>query len=472
MSFNSLFFLFFFVFAFSAHWYFFSKSARTQNIFLLFASLIFYSAWDYRFLLLIIFSIIVDFLIGIKIESSQANKKLFLILSLAVNLLILIVFKYFNFFIDSFNAVLSLIGLKKSFLFIDIILPVGISFYTFQTMSYSIDIFRGELKPTKDFIKFATFVSFFPQLVAGPIERARKILPQLSNKRSFNELNAKEGLRKILVGFFKKIVVADSLAPIVENVFDNYTEFSALILLLGLLYFSIQIYCDFSGYSDIAIGLAKLFGINLMENFNYPYFSINIGDFWKRWHISLTTWFRDYLYIPLGGSKKSIIFSLRNVGIVFLISGLWHGANWTFIFWGLVHVAFYLPYFLNKKYPKSKLLFLLRIKNKLLSSILTFFIVMLSWVFFRSISLEDAMNYIYRIFSFQNGNMDFINPMNNLNAYFYLIYILFFMLLDKYFSLNIIETKIQNRLFNTFLILIILFFIQMDTSESFIYFQF
>ena len=209
-----------------------------------------------------------------------------------------------------------------------------------------------------------------------------------------------------------------------------------------------------------------------MENFNYPYFSINIGDFWKRWHISLTTWFRDYLYIPLGGSKKSIIFSLRNVGIVFLISGLWHGANWTFIFWGLVHVAFYFPYFLNKKYPKSKLLFLLRIKNKLLSSILTFFIVMLSWVFFRSISLEDAMNYIYRIFSFQNGNMDFINPMNNLNAYFYLIYILFFMLLDKYFSLNIIETKIQNRLFNTFLILIILFFIQMDTSESFIYFQF
>ena len=241
---------------------------------------------------------------------------------------------------------------------------------------------------------------------------------------------------------------------------------------MGLLFFSFQIYCDFSGYSDIAIGLAKLFGIDLMENFNYPYFASSIGDFWKRWHISLTTWFRDYLYIPLGGSKFSFLLSLRNIGIVFILSGFWHGANWTFIFWGLVHVFFYIPYFINKKYPSSRISFFFNIKNKLFSTFLTFLTVMLSWFFFRSQTITDAWNYIFRVFSFENSQVNIINPANNLNAYYYLLYIIIFILVEKYISKNKNETQLKRRLINLSLVTVTLFFIQMNSSDSFIYFQF
>ena len=471
MLFNSIEFLIFIIFVFFVHWYIISANFKSQNSFLLIMSLVFYSAWDYRFLLLIIFSTIIDFFLGIRIEKSKTNKKFFLILSISINLGLLIIFKYFNFFIDSFENMFSLIGFNNSFVTLNIILPVGISFYTFQTLSYSIDIYRGDLKPTKDLVKFATYVTFFPQLVAGPIERAGKILPQLSEKRIFDRVKAEEGLRKILIGFFKKIVIADSLAPIVENIFSNYNEFSTIVLLMGLLFFSFQIYCDFSGYSDIAVGLAKLLGIDLMENFNFPYFAINIGEFWKRWHISLTNWFRDYLYIPIGGSKNSFLLSLRNLSIVFLLSGLWHGANWNYIFWGLIHIIFYIPHFIKRKFSNSQLFFL-KIKNRLLSTILTYLIVTLSWVFFRSNSISDAFKYIFKIFTLEKGEINILNPANNLSAYYYIIYIVIFIMVDKYFSLNRNETIVQKRIINLLLVLVILFFAPMNQSDSFIYFQF
>ncbi len=456
------------------HWIFFSKNSKRQNIFLFCSSLLFYAGWDYRFLSLILFSSVLDYFVGIAIynETHRLGKKKLLVLSLVANIGLLFVFKYFNFFIDSFNQFSSMIGFQSNLAFLNIILPVGISFYTFQTLSYTIDIFNGKIKPTQDWIDFATYVCFFPQLVAGPIERASRILPQLSQKRSFDWNQGNEGIRKIIIGLFKKVVVADSLAPMVEHTFTNYQDLSSFALFLGALYFTFQIYCDFSGYSDIAVGISKLFGINLMENFNYPYFARNIGDFWKRWHISLTTWFRDYLYLPLGGSRGPLLFSFRNITIVFLVSGFWHGANWTFIFWGLIHVIYYIPYFLIKKNPKSIFLSNLIIKNKILAVITTFVLVMLSWVFFRSNTIEDAWLYLYRLFSMAEGQNMFLNPANNLNATYYLLYILFFLFIDYYISLEKKESDLQRRLFNSGLFLIILFFVQMDDAESFIYFQF
>ena len=474
MNFNSIFFLVFLIIVFSIHWILFSKTSKLQNIFLLLSSFCFYAGWDYRFLSLILFSIVVDFFVGISIEKSliSRHKKLLLTISLVSNLGLLFVFKYFNFFIDSFYNLLNEIGLQINLRTINIILPVGISFYTFQTLSYTIDVYKGKIKATKDWVLFASYVSFFPQLVAGPIERATRILPQLSSRRVFDWINAKEGLRKILIGFFKKIVIADSLAPMVDFTFNNYHDLSSLSLLLGALFFSIQIYCDFSGYSDIAIGVSKLFGINLIENFNYPYFSKNIGEFWKRWHISLTSWFRDYIYIPLGGSKVSVLISLRNVFIIFIISGLWHGANWTFVFWGIAHVLIYVPYFLMKKkifYNNSTFSYFLK---DIFGIITTFSVVTITWIFFRSDTIIDAWNYIFRLFSITSDQNLILNPANNLNSGYYIIYILFMFLVDYYLSLEIKENIWVERVFNSLLILLILFFMQINISESFIYFQF
>ena len=459
---------------FSFHWIFLSKNYKSQNIFLLISSLFFYAAWDYRFLSLILFSSALDYFLGIAIHNQvkPKEKKSFLVISIFANLGLLVVFKYFNFFIDSLNELSIFLGIQTNIALLNIILPVGISFYTFQTLSYTIDIYNGKIDPTKDWIKFATYVCFFPQLVAGPIERASRILPQLSQKRFFKWDQGKDGIRKILVGFFKKVVIADSLAPMVDYTFSNYHDLSSFALLLGLLYFTFQIYCDFSGYSDIAIGISKLFGIDLMENFKYPYFAKNIGEFWKKWHISLTTWFRDYLYLPIGGSRGSLFFSLRNVSIVFLISGFWHGANWTFIFWGLIHVIYYIPYFLRKTSTNNSLLFRLKIKNQILARLTTFTFVMLSWVFFRSDTIEAAFIYLFRLLSMADGEIYFLNPANNIYSTYYIIYILIFLFMDYYMSLEKKETDIQRRLFNTTLLLIILFFVQIDQAESFIYFQF
>ena len=296
---------------------------------------------------LIALSTVVDFLVGIRIEEApeKARKKRWLWVSLAVNLGILGYFKYANFFIENWIAAWDSLGVTMHASTLQIILPVGISFYTFQTLSYSIDIFRGNLKATRDPVAFGAFVSFFPQLVAGPIERATNLLPQITSHREFTYEQGRDGMRLILWGMFKKVVVADSCAPYVDMCFDNPEAFSGSTLILGAILFSFQIYGDFSGYSDIAIGTAKLFGFELMTNFKFPYFSRDIAEFWRRWHISLSTWFRDYLYIPLGGSRVSKPKAIRNVFVIFLVSGFWHGANWTFIVWGGIHALLFIPLF-------------------------------------------------------------------------------------------------------------------------------
>ena len=362
----------------------------------------FYGWWDYRFLTLIFLSTVIDYIIGLNIskQDSEKKQKLLLWFSVLFNLGILGFFKYYNFFVNSWVDFFSSIGYEiNSVWSLNIILPVGISFYTFQTMSYTIDIYKKKLEPTKDFISFASFVSFFPQLVAGPIEKASNLLPQILEKREFKYEQGVQGLRLILWGMFKKVVIADSLSPIVDNIFSNYQSFEGGTLWLGAIYFAFQIYCDFSGYSDIAIGTSKLFGFELISNFKFPYFSRNIGEFWRRWHISLSSWFRDYLYIPLGGSQEGKWKSIRNIFIIFLVSGFWHGANWTFIFWGFFHSILFLPSFLfntNRKYttsiigenanlPSPKELFQVGV---------TFILVIIGWVFFRSLTLEDSFKYI------------------------------------------------------------------------------
>ena len=402
MLFNSLEFLIFLPTIFCLYWFVFKKSLRVQNLLLLISSYIFYSWWDWRFLSLIFFSTLVDYIIGLKIykNNDETIRKLYLWISILINLSLLGFFKYFNFFIDSWIDLLSNLGYEhRSIWTLNVILPVGISFYTFQTMSYSLDIFYEKLKPTKDFISFASFVSFFPQLVAGPIERASNLLPQILSARVFNYEQGVQGIRLILWGMFKKVVIADSLGWRVDYIFNNYQNLDGGILLLGLIYFSFQIYCDFSGYSDIAIGTAKLFGFELMSNFRFPYFSRDIGEFWRRWHISLSTWFRDYMYIPLGGSKVSKWLSIRNIFIIFVVSGFWHGANWTFIVWGLIHASFYIPLFLkgiNRRYTTN----VVAEKNwfptikELCKMTFTFFLTMIAWVFFRSKNITDALIYL------------------------------------------------------------------------------
>ena len=479
MLFNSIEFLLFLPIVFVLYWFVFDKKLKYQNLLILISSYVFYGWWDYRFLSLILLSTIVDYFIGLGI-SNQAflkNKRILLWCSVLFNLGILGFFKYYNFFIESWIDLFSSIGYDiKSVWTLNIILPVGISFYTFQTMSYTIDIFKGNLKPTKDFVSFASFVAFFPQLVAGPIERATNLLPQILNKRDFKYEQGVDGLRLIFWGMFKKVVIADSLAPMVNDIFNNYQDFSGVTLWLGAIYFSFQIYCDFSGYSDIAIGTSKLFGFEIMTNFNLPYFSRNIGEFWRRWHISLSTWFRDYLYIPLGGSKEGKWKSLRNIFIIFIVSGFWHGANWTFIVWGLFHSILFIPSFVfktNRKFVSSIIAenSILPSPKELFQVGTTFLLITIGWIFFRSETIEDSFNFIYKsitVIKFEN----YLNPSNNFSAYFYLLYIIT-LLLFEYLMLKINKTtRLQNILIISSLILLIIFINNTSISNEFIYFAF
>jgi len=403
MLFNSLEFLIFLPSVFILYWSVVNKNLKLQNLFLLVASYIFYGWWDWRFLSLIALSTVVDYFVGFKIESSsnKPSKKKWLCLSIAVNLGLLGFFKYYNFFIESWVDAWAGLGYDISPYTIRVILPVGISFYTFQTLSYSIDIYKGKLKPTKDFIAFAAFVSFFPQLVAGPIERATNLLPQFFKKREFEYEKAVDGLRQILWGLFKKLVVADSCAVTVNAIFADYTSHNSSELLIGTIFFAFQIYGDFSGYSDIAIGTARLFGFNLMRNFAYPYFSRDIAEFWRRWHISLSSWFRDYVYIPLGGSRGGRWKQVRNTFIIFIVSGFWHGANWTFIAWGALNAIYFLPLLLFQK-NRSNLDIVAKDRwfpsiKELLQIITTFFLTIIAWVFFRSNSISSALAYIHSL---------------------------------------------------------------------------
>lgn len=365
-----------------------------QNLCLLIASYVFYGWWDWRFLILILITSLSSFFSGFFIEKSRF-KRLYLFGNICLNLGILGLFKYYGFFADNLNLLLSQFCLSLDMPTWRIILPVGISFYTFQSLSYSIDVYRGKLRATRDVVSFCTYIAFFPQLVAGPIERATNLLPQMLGPRRFDYDEAVDGLRRILWGFFKKLVVADNCALAVNQIWDNYPDANALTLLCGMVLFTFQIYGDFSGYSDIAIGTAKLFGIRLMDNFRLPYFSRSIAEFWRRWHISLMTWFRDYLYIPLGGSRVGASRTACNIFIVFLLSGLWHGANWTFVVWGAYNaVLIVVGRWLWKSSSKEDRLVGWKDLGAVIS---TFILVVLGWVVFRADNLSDAVGYLYSL---------------------------------------------------------------------------
>lgn len=407
--------LFFLPIIFILYWFFAAKNIKLQNALIVIASYLFYGWWDWRFLSLIAFSTLVDYAIGVLL-SKQNNvtlRKSLLLISVLVNFGLLGFFKYYNFFIDSFTDAFSVFGQQIQISTINILLPVGISFYTFQTLSYTIDVYKKKLSPTKDFISFSAFVCFFPQLVAGPIERATNLLPQFYRKREFDNTKAIDGLNLILWGLFKKIVIADSCAVYVNDIFSNYENMNSISLLLGAIYFSFQIYGDFSGYSDIAIGTSKLFGFDLMKNFNFPYFSRDIAEFWRRWHISLSTWFRDYLYIPLGGSRGGNIMKLRNTFIIFLVSGFWHGANWTFIVWGLLNALYFIPLLVTNK-NRTNLDTVASGKtlptvNELLLMSSTYLLVAISWIFFRADSVTIALDYIKKIILINtNGGFQYL----------------------------------------------------------------
>lgn len=482
MLFNSIEFAIFLPIIFLIYWYFANKNAKDQNTFLLLASYFFYGCWDWRFLSLIIFSSTIDFFIGIYLSKTNNNRarKLLLVTSIFVNLSLLGFFKYFNFFTQSFVDAFTFIGNPIEISRLNIILPVGISFYTFQTLSYSFDVYKRKIKPTTDPISFFSFVSFFPQLVAGPIERAQNLLPQFSKKRIFKYSDAVDGLRQILWGLFKKVVIADNSAIVVNLVFDNYLDLNGSTLFIGAIFFAFQIYADFSGYSDIAIGTAKLFGINLMQNFSYPYFSRDIAEFWRRWHISLSTWFRDYLYIPLGGSRGSLSKKIRNIFIIFIISGFWHGANWTFIAWGLLNACFFLPLLLTKK-NRNHLNIVA--ENRVLPSIketiqmvLTFVLTVFAWIFFRSITIKDAINYISEIFSM--SFFKFPNGIGGIETLKTMIMICLFLIIEwlgrkNKYGIEKVGLKWSKLYRYTFYFVItILIFIFSQDKMQFIYFQF
>lgn len=482
MLFNSIDFAIFLPIVFFLYWVVVNKNLQLQNFLLLVASYVFYGWWDWRFLSLIAFSTLVDYSLGVLLgkEEKESKRKVYLWTSIIVNLGFLGFFKYYNFFVESFVDAFTFFGQEIEIGTLNIILPVGISFYTFQTLSYTIDVYKLNLEPTKNFIAFGAFVSFFPQLVAGPIERASNLLPQILKKRSFNYCEAKDGLRLMLWGLFKKVVIADSLSPIVNDIFSNYSTLSSPVLIMGAIFFAFQIYGDFSGYSDIAIGTAKLFGIELMSNFKFPYFSKNIGEFWRRWHISLSTWFRDYLYIPLGGSRGSKMVGIRNVFAIFLVSGFWHGANWTFIFWGLFHALLFLPSFLigtNRKYAevKNTRLNVLAMISNVYRTLLTFILVTIGWVFFRSETITDSFIYLKRIGSSFSG-IPYIHP-NGYRLVDYIVLLVFFIVYEYIIRNN--ERKpigFKNRYVRLFvyvlLVFLMLLFYDDGVDRSFIYFQF
>ncbi len=472
MLFNSLPFAVFLPIVFAVYWAL-HNSLRSQNIMLLTASYIFYGWWDARFLSLIVASTVVDYLLGqyLAVATNALKRKLLLTASMIFNLGLLGVFKYYNFFMENFMEIANSVGLHTNPVLLKIALPVGISFYTFQTMSYTIDIYRKQLEPTKDFIAFAAFVGYFPQLVAGPIERASNLLPQMSKRRYFDYQKAVDGMRQALWGFFKKVVIADAVAPLVDQAFGDPSGFSAIALITGALLFSIQIYCDFSGYSDIAIGISKIFGIDLMQNFRTPYFSRDIAEFWRRWHISLSTWFRDYLYIPLGGSRGSTALKVRNTFAIFIVSGFWHGANWTFIIWGLINALLFLPLLLAKRNRSN-------LNDPEISDLhrilLTFSITTIAWIFFRADSLSHAIDYLQNIAIWNSGKSLSIKP--TLVVYIALLFLGDWIGRKHDFSLNILTEGILSKSplmrLTLYLSLAYLILLYIGGQQNFIYFQF
>ena len=473
MLFNSLDFAIFLPIVFILYWFVAQKNLKLQNVLLVISSYVFYGWWDWRFLLLIILSTVVDYLIGQRLETEekQSKRKALLWTSFIVNLGFLGFFKYYNFFLENFVDAFSLFGMQINANSLNIILPVGISFYTFQTLSYTIDVYRKKLEPTKDFIAFSVFVCFFPQLVAGPIERAGNLIPQISKKRIFKESFFKEGIVQICIGLFRKIVIADTLDNYVDIVYGDITLYNSSSILLATFFYTFQIYFDFSGYSDIAIGTAKLFGIKFKQNFNLPYFSKSLTEFWRKWHMSLSFWLRDYLYISLGGNRRGIKITYRNLMVTMLLGGLWHGSSWNFIIWGGIHgVILIIEKLLNSK-----------IKSKTINNLsffgypITFIIVLFSWIFFRAENLESSIFAISKIFQF---NLSFpiffnINIMSNS-----ILVLCIGLLFDSYLyfkkvNLEDLGSKLNlSKIIVLCSVIIVLINLFYSNANDFIYFQF
>ena len=481
MLFNSTTFLIFLIIVFVVFWKTSKYSLRWGNVVLLTGSYIFYGWWDWRFLILIIISSAIDFFIGNQIFKSKnhRNRKLLLIATISANLGMLFFFKYFNFFIDSFKTLFAPFAATDQWNTLNIILPVGISFYTFQTLSYTIDIYNRKTEPAQSALSFFTFVAFFPQLVAGPIERARNLIPQFKIKRGFSYSQGKSGLKLILWGLFKKMVIADQLAEIVNAVYASPENFNGWGIIIATFLFGFQIYCDFSGYSDVAIGTARLFGIELMTNFRTPYFSTSFREFWRRWHISLSTWFRDYVYIPLGGNRGGSIKSARNIIITFLISGLWHGASVTFLIWGGIHgVLFTAEQFISANFSiNSKL-------RNLAGFVITFMAVNFAWLFFRAENWDHVEILITNILTPQTSDFNsllsllidsqhFTAP-GRMLLFVFPVFILIEILMGKkeFNNLLINSPKYVRWGFYYAILFSILFFGVLNSAPQFIYFQF
>jgi D-alanyl-lipoteichoic acid acyltransferase DltB (MBOAT superfamily) len=479
MLFNSLSYAVFLPVVFALYWLVKRADFKLQNRVLLLASYFFYACWDYRFLGLLIFSTLLDYITGIKMYRSQTQglKKFWFWTSIIINLSFLGVFKYYNFFVDSFSNLLASAGFQANTLSLQLILPVGISFYTFHGLSYVIDIYNDKIKPETNIIDYSLFVSFFPLLVAGPIERATHLLPQIKGLRYFKASTAYDGLRQILWGLFKKIVIADNCAVYADLIFNNSSDYSGSTLILGAVLFAFQIYGDFSGYSDIALGTARLFGIELLRNFAYPYFSRDIAEFWRRWHISLSSWFKDYLYIPLGGSRGNNLMKIRNTVIIFSVSGFWHGANWTFIVWGLLNAFFIIPSILFKRnrnhleiVAQGKMLPTI---NEFIAILFTFVLTSFAWIFFRAESLNHAVSYISGIWNLS----EFWQPQLIPNLLIFLVIAFVFIEWlgrEKPYGLQVVEKiSVPNlRLACYFGIVFTILFFGNFQANQFIYFQF
>lgn len=479
MLFNSIQFLVFFPAVFVVYWLLTQRNLRIQNLFLLAVSYYFYACWDWRFLFLLVFSTLLDYFTGLQMErvGDPRKKRFWFWLSVGINLGFLGIFKYYNFFIGSFAGLLGVWGVQAHFPSLQVILPVGISFYTFHGLSYVIDIYKGRIRAERNFVDYSLFVSYFPLLVAGPIERATHLLPQLKVSRIFDATKAISGLELMIWGFFKKVVIADNMARIVNQVYGDSAAYDGYSLVLAALAFSFQIYCDFSGYSDIAIGSSRILGIDLLKNFDFPYLSRNIAEFWRRWHISLSSWFRDYVYIPLGGSKGTRLLSIRNVFVIFLVSGFWHGANWTFIVWGAIHALLFIPSFVfasNRKFNQDLVHAGKRFPalSDFFHIAVTFSLVTLAWIFFRAESLPAAYQFIKGIATNHPGQR-FHFESAELMGYAFVF--------PVFFIVSIYRLYVKNLLYRTrwvvqfglslFLLALITLFGQFS-EQSFIYFQF
>ena len=480
MLFNSYAFLVFLPIVFLLYWFVF-RGRQWQNLLVVVASYIFYGWWDWRFLFLIALTSLCSYGSGLLLEHYEGQRRKQRLVSacnIVLNIGILGVFKYYNFFVENLDALLGSFGWQLDWVTMSIILPVGISFYTFQALSYTIDVYQKKLPATHDPVEFFAYISFFPQLVAGPIERATNLLPQFQQQRRFDYAKAVDGCRQMLWGFLKKLVIADNCATVVNYYWDSYADLPGLTLFLLVVLFTIQIYCDFSGYSDIAIGCARLFGFNLMQNFNVPYFSRSIPEYWRRWHISLTTWFRDYIYFPMGGSRCEKWKVIRNIFIVWAISGLWHGADWTFICWGLYHATLLAVYNLlniNTKYKNVVAYghYLPNVKEAL-QVVLTFFLIVIGFIIFRSETMTQAVDYFSAMVTNKFFDSAALPGMNYLRYGLLLLAVEWFQR-DKQHALQFSNWKPFNyRLvrWGIYYAILVIIACYAGTSQTFIYFQF